>query len=639
MIRPILLLSFFIAFTANNIAQERQYRIWFNDKPESVHSVDEPEKFLSEQAIAHRKKQNIPIDSTDLPIAPVRLKKFSELGARILATSKWLNTATIALTDATDLSAIASLSFVKKHESLGIAVQPVSNLKKRQKQIESESENPYGDAALQIEVHNGDELHRAGFTGKGMTIAVIDGGFFNADRNPKFDQNKIVGNHDFIDKKMDFMHGDTHGSSVLSTMLVKDSSVFIGTAPDAAYWLLRSEDTDTEYPAEEDYWVAALEYADSIGADVITSSLGYSEFDDSRFNHTWDQLDGKSAFISQAAAMGVQKGLLIVVSAGNEGGNNWGKITFPGDVDGVLTVGAVSPNLKPAYFSGRGFTANGRIKPDIMGIGVTAATITSEGNTAWKDGTSFSAPIIAGLTACLRQALPDLSAQEIVGLIKNNSSQSLTPDSVMGYGIPDFYAAYRQGTGIEPSLKGDIPLQIIYREGIPVIKTKRLPFGETSIALHIYTLEGVIIQEYNVSENSETPLYTLKKGYIYWQPAVNQIIGLKKYNGYDLREKRIFTTRTKCLRTQYPTRVFAGTVLGTRRNQRGENTPFRSLLFGTDRERRTIRENRSQSQSHHLGDDIPIIATVVRAVDRTTVHIGYQNSHTSQYLFSRAIRL
>ena len=419
MIRPILLLSFFIAFTANNIAQEQQYRIWFNDKPESVHSVDEPEKFLSEQAIAHREKQNIPIDSTDLPIDPVRLKKLSELGARILATSKWLNTATITLTDTTDLSAIASLSFVKKHESLGVAVQPVSNLKKRQKQIESESENPYGDAALQIEVHNGDELHRAGFTGKGMTIAVIDGGFFNADRNPKFDQNKIVGNHDFIDKKMDFMHGDTHGSSVLSTMLVKDRSVFIGTAPDAAYWLLRSEDTDTEYPAEEDYWVAALEYADSIGADVITSSLGYSEFDDSRFNHTWDQLDGKSAFISQAAAMGVQKGLLIVVSAGNEGGNNWGKITFPGDVDGVLTVGAVSPNLKPAYFSGRGFTADGRIKPDIMGIGVTAATITSEGNTAWKDGTSFSAPIIAGLTACLRQALPDLSAQEIVGLIKN----------------------------------------------------------------------------------------------------------------------------------------------------------------------------------------------------------------------------
>ena len=178
MIRPILLLSFFIAFTANNIAQEQQYRIWFNDKPESVHSVDEPEKFLSEQAIAHREKQNIPIDSTDLPIDPVRLKKLSELGARILATSKWLNTATIALTDTTDLSAIASLSFVKKHESLGVAVQPVSNLKKRQKQIESESENPYGDAALQIEVHNGDELHRAGFTGKGMTIAVIDGGFF-----------------------------------------------------------------------------------------------------------------------------------------------------------------------------------------------------------------------------------------------------------------------------------------------------------------------------------------------------------------------------------------------------------------------------------------------------------------------------
>lgn len=512
MIRPILLLSFFIAFTANNIAQEQQYRIWFNDKPESVHSVDEPEKFLSEQAIAHREKQNIPIDSTDLPIDPVRLKKLSELGARILTTSKWLNTASIALTDTADLSAIASLSFVKKYESLGVAVQPVSNLKKRQKQIESESENPYGDAALQIEVHNGDELHRAGFTGKGMTIAIIDGGFFNADRNPKFDQNKIVGNHDFIDKKMDFTHGDTHGSSVPIDHVGQRQFRLYRYSPRCSILALAF--------GRYRYGISGRRRLLGGGSRICRQHRSRCDNLFSRLLRIrrfpvqphMGQLDGKSAFISQAAAMGVQKGLLIVVSAGNEGGNNWGKITFPGDVDGVLTVGAVSPNLKPAYFSGRGFTADGRIKPDIMGIGVTAATITSEGNTAWKDGTSFSAPIIAGLTACLRQALPDLSAQEIVGLIKNNSSQSLTPDSVMGYGIPDFYAAYRQGTGIEPSLKEDIPLQIIDREGIPVIKIKRLPIGETSITLHIYTLEGVIIQEYNVSENSETPLYTLKKG-------------------------------------------------------------------------------------------------------------------------------
>ena len=505
-------LSLLLSWTTMLSAQEQHYRLWFTDKGESPYSTERPEEYLSERAISHRYKYNIPIDSTDWPIAPSRLAEISARGAHILATSKWLNTATVALPDSTRLPLLTALPFVKGYDWLGAPIQPGHSPQKRQKQVEPDTESLYGEAALQIALHNGDKLHRAGFSGEGMTIAVIDGGFQNADCNSAFDQSRIVGNHDFIAPSMDFKAGDPHGSSVLSTMLVNDSSSFIGTAPHASYWLLRSEDTSVEYPTEEDYWVAALEYADSLGVDIITSSLGYTRFDDSRFDHSWEQLDGKSAFISQGAARGVQKGLLIVVSAGNEGGNDWQKINFPGDVDGLLTVGAVTTERARAYFSGVGPTADNRVKPDVVALGAATATIDPEGNLLPKDGTSFSAPIIAGLTACLRQALPHLSAREIIALIHQNSTRYLDPDSLLGYGIPDFYAAYRQGSDIETPRTSNAPLQLSYREGNPIVTVGSLPPDESGITLRVYSLEGTVLAQYRLPEGAQLELNELNKG-------------------------------------------------------------------------------------------------------------------------------
>lgn len=509
--KPVVCLLLLLLFPTVLVAGEQQYRIWLVDKTGSPCSLENPTDFLSPRAIAQREKENIPIDSTDLPVSTEWLKQLSESGARILATSKWLNTVTIALTDASQISAIGNLPFVKGYEALGSPVLTSLSVRSQKKQ-QIEDDTPYGDATLQIALHNGDKLHQAGFSGQGMTIAVIDGGFLHADRNPRFDQNHIAGWHDFVDDQIDFEHGDTHGSSVLSTMLVNDSNTFIGTAPKASYWLLRSEDTATEYPAEEDFWVAALEYADSLGVDVITSSLGYSQFDNPQFDHSWEQLDGKTTFISCGAAMGVKKGLLIIVSAGNERAGSWKKITVPADVDGLLTVGAVDTQRKPAYFSGCGFTSDGRIKPDVAGLGTSAATIDPNGGLLSKDGTSFSTPIIAGLTACLRQALPDLPAREIIDLIRQNSSQYLTPDSLMGYGIPDFYAAYRQGSGIETPQTPGSPLRLAYRQGIPIVTVAGLPANEREIMLDIYNLEGTIIREYRLGEGSEVVLHELSKG-------------------------------------------------------------------------------------------------------------------------------
>lgn len=494
-------------------AQEQHYRIWFTDKGESACSLDRPEQFLSPRALEHRQKYGIAIDSTDLPVSPARLQRLSAQGARVLTTSKWLNTATVALTDTTRLRAIEHLPFVARFDRLGSPVQPAGSLvKPRKKLVETNPLSLYGNAAQQIALHNGEQLHQAGFRGEGMTIAVIDGGFLNADNNPRFDPDRIAGVHDFIDETMDFRNGDSHGSSVLSTLLVNDSNLFVGTAPQASYWLLRSEDTATEYPTEEDYWVAALEYADSLGVDVVTSSLGYSRFDDSRYDHTWADLDGRTAFISQAASRGVDKGLLIVVSAGNERINDWEKITVPADVAGVLTVGAVTANRQPANFSGAGPTADGRVKPDVVAIGAPAATIDPYGNLQLNNGTSFSAPIMAGLTACLWQALPQLSAREIISLIRQNSSQYLTPDSLLGYGIPDFYAAYRQGAAIETTHTTDAPLQLSYREGSPLISVTALPAGEESLDLRIHHAGGSLVQTHRLTEGETLDLGKLPPG-------------------------------------------------------------------------------------------------------------------------------
>ena len=200
------------------------------------------------------------------------------------------------------------------------------------------------------------------------------------------------------------------------------------------------------------------------------------------------------------------------MSAGNEGGGDWKRLTVPGDVDGLLTVGAVTRERQHAYFSSVGPTADGRIKPDVAALGAGAATIDPDGNLLLKDGTSFSTPIIAGLTACLRQALPHLSAREIIDLIRQNSSQYLTPDSLLGYGIPDFQAAYRQGSGIETIRTGQTPLQLTYREGSPVVTIGPLPPDESEIALGIYDLEGALQQEYRLPEGAELDLHDLKKG-------------------------------------------------------------------------------------------------------------------------------
>jgi subtilisin family serine protease len=247
-------------------------------------------------------------------------------------------------------------------------------------------------------VHNADNLHSAGYRGKGIEIGVIDAGFTNFDVIPEFETVDLLGYSNFVPEGDMFATSD-HGTKVLSAMAVNQPGLMMGSAPEASYWLLRSEDVTSEFPVEEDYWIRAIEFADSIGLDIINTSLGYYEFDDLILNYTHDDLTGEVSLMSRAADLAYEKGMIIVVSAGNEGNKPWQKSTPPGDAKNVIAVGAIGTDSIIAPFSSYGELADGRIKPDLVSIGRGTITINQFGEVVRTNGTSLSSPFLAGLIA------------------------------------------------------------------------------------------------------------------------------------------------------------------------------------------------------------------------------------------------
>jgi subtilisin family serine protease len=198
--------------------------------------------------------------------------------------------------------------------------------------------------------------------------------------------------------------------------------------------------------AEEDYWAAAVEFADSAGVDIINSSLGYHRFDDATQNYRYCDLDGNTAMISRTASMLARKGIILVNSAGNDGLGTWKKINVPADARDIITVGAVSANGDNAAFSAIGPTTDGRVKPDVMAMGSPTSVITGRGSISKDIGTSFSAPLVAGMIACLWQAFPDKTALQIIEMVRKGGNRADCPDNILGYGIPDFWNIYHQET-------------------------------------------------------------------------------------------------------------------------------------------------------------------------------------------------
>ena len=432
------------------------YRLYLRDKDlqHTPFSVNRPEQFLSARSIERRKRQGLPVDVTDLPIAPAYLDSVSRTGIEIVGQSKWNNTLLVKIHKEKELNKLNSLSFITKKLKVFSSPDSITERKRSsfRKELNSWESVPihYGAAAEQLKSLGGQRIHERGFYGNGMMIAVFDGGFMNVDRIPALHGVKLAGLKDFVVPKSNNIFEEMeHGTMVLSTMVANAPNLYVGVAPEAQYVLVRCEDERTESLAEEDYWASAAEYADSLGVDVINSSLGYHDFDDVKTNHLYWEQDGETALISHTASMCADKGIICVNSAGNDGMGVWKKINFPADAKNILTVGSINEQGKNAAFSAVGPTADGRIKPDVMAYGSPTSVITGRGSIINDNGTSFSSPLIAGMTACLWQALPHKTAKQIIKLVKMAGNNQQHPDNIYGYGVPDFWKAYQTGKAIK----------------------------------------------------------------------------------------------------------------------------------------------------------------------------------------------
>jgi len=429
------------------------YRLTLKDKKGTPYELSKPEKFLSRKSILRRERQGLALDSTDLPVSPVYLKLLRNRHVAIVGTSKWNNTVLVLSKNEKDLEALATLPFVKKAQrvykaKINFEMPSLRDNITGKFQTWNKSEKSfYGEGQKQLDMMDGKRLHDAGFRGENMTIAVLDAGFMNVDRIPAFKNVNILGTRNFVATATSdnvFQQMD-HGTKTLSVMAMNQPNVFVGTAPGASFWLLRSENFDSENTVEEDYWAEAAEFADSVGADIISSSLGYHHFDDSTANHYYYEQDGHTALISRTASMLADKGIVCVNSAGNDGMGSWKKINFPADAENILTVGAITFQGLNTPFSSVGPTADGRIKPDVMAVGNSTAVVSGSGSIQHNNGTSFSCPTVAGMVACLWQALPNKSAKEIIRLVQMSSNNVEHPDNIYGYGVPDFWRAYTDG--------------------------------------------------------------------------------------------------------------------------------------------------------------------------------------------------
>ena len=424
-----------------------KYRISLKDKAATEYSLKKPEKYLSAKAIERRRKQNLPIDSTDLPVCRKYIDEIRKQGVKIVVTGKWDNFVTVSCNDTTLIDRIAALPFVLSTEKVWIspgAGKP-SMATERDSVLNQPTIHPdsiYGRAITQIQMSNGDKLHEAGFKGQGMTIAVIDAGFHNVDKITAMQNIRILGTKDFVNQQADIFAESSHGMSVLSCIGMNRPDIMTGTAPEASFWLLRSEDEYSEHLVEQDYWSAAVEFADSVGVDVINTSLGYYSFDDKSKNYKYRDLDGRHALMSRQASHIADKGMILVCSAGTSGAGSWKKITPPGDADNVLTVGAIDKRAVLATFSSVGNTADHRVKPDVVAVGVGSDVIRTDGNQGRANGTSFSSPIMCGMVTCLWQACPTLTAKEVIELVRRSGDRAGFPDNIYGYGVPDMWKAY-----------------------------------------------------------------------------------------------------------------------------------------------------------------------------------------------------
>jgi hypothetical protein len=513
------------------IAPETYY-IQFSDKAGSVYSIDNPEAFLSQRAIDRRERQYIPIIENDIPVNQNYIDGVEATGATLLFATKWLNGLTITTNDPAVLGAIQALPYVV--EIRGLVDEPMEQIikekifftneivtnQKPSNSIKNTNDFNYGNAYTQINQLNGIPLHDQGYRGQGMVIGILDGGFQETDTHVAFDSlrnnGQILGTKDFVHPGGNVYTESYHGTMVLSTIGSNVPGQMIGTAPKASFWLLRSEYVSTENVVEEYNWVSAAEFADSVGVDVINSSLGYIDFDMPEWDHNYSHMDGNTAICTIGADLAASKGILVVNSAGNSG-DNWDfpYVGSPADGNEVFSIGAVDGNGSRASFSSIGPTYDGRIKPDVMAMGSGTAVASYSNSFSYGSGTSFSSPVTAGMSTCLWQANPAVTNLDIKYAIMLSGNRMNNPDNNYGYGIPDFQLARAVLTTLS-EMRSSEKLAVVMPN--PIVNSTNFDLlKDTNYTVRIFDALGKSFYEISgdkrIENNVEDVLNRLKSGF------------------------------------------------------------------------------------------------------------------------------
>lgn len=516
-------LIFSAIFLHAQIAPNKYY-VQFTDKNNSPYSLNNPGEFLTQRAIQRRIKQGLVIHENDLPVNPTYLQGVAATGANLLFPTKWLNGVTIETNSQSVLNAIAVLPYVVSIKSL--PQEPLKQLIKEKIFFSEESIGDefdpklpapnqktlydYGSGYNQINQINGIPLHASGFRGQGMVIALLDGGYTGVNTHIAFDslwQNgQILGTKDFVHKGGSVFTESSHGTAVLSTIASNRPGQLIGTAPKASFWLLRPEYVLTEHLIEEYNWVSAAEFADSVGVDIINSSLGYIDFDFPQWNHPYSHMDGNTCVVTIGADIAASKGILVVNSAGNSGSNSsFPYIGAPADGFKVFSIGAVNAAGQRASFSSIGPTFDGRIKPNVMAQGQGTAVTGSNNNFSFSNGTSFSSPVMAGMAACLWQARPNFTTHLIKQAIMQSGNNAASPNVTHGYGIPDFVLAKDYLTSIDTGQQPTASLLAIYPNPF-INEVKVLPFTYALLQIRITDIKGRIVREFSNEGQNTTKI-------------------------------------------------------------------------------------------------------------------------------------
>jgi subtilisin family serine protease len=468
-------------------------RVYFRDKGTNSPLNYSSSDLFSSRAIDRRARSGLTApDYRDIPVFREYIDQVKQLGFTYHCSSKWLNTALFKMKTMPDTALLKKLTFVAN-----------AKIVKKPSGKSSYSEKPdlmSGSADLQrydrpITMLNGDILHSSGYDGTGVLIAVLDAGFTLADVIPSLaglrNRVGIKFTRDFVKNDPLVYDYQEHGTAVLSVLAGQSEGNIEGTAPGADFLLMRTEDASSEFSVEEDFWAAAAEFADSAGADIISSSLGYYNFDEPSLNYKFEDLDGNTAFVTRAADIAASRGILVVCSAGNERNKTWLRIIAPSDGDSVLAVGAVDGYGVISSFSSAGPSSDGRVKPDNTAMGVSVATQTGLLSYNRMNGTSFSCPVLSGMAATLLQAVPEATNIEIMNAIHHAGDRSSVPDTLYGYGTPDMVKAldYLQAEHLK------LPAQGIFTWPNPTTGDFEINFSKSpgSLDIEIYSMSGELL--------------------------------------------------------------------------------------------------------------------------------------------------